>query len=74
MTSKQGQSDDIALAPARVDTSSPQNSRNSADVLDENGEKKQNSANSFASFLYNPRRRTVLGRGALNWGKMRAFK
>jgi hypothetical protein len=31
--------------------------------------KKKNAGQSFVSFLYNSRKKTVLGRSALNWGK-----
>jgi hypothetical protein len=32
-------------------------------------EEKKNAGQSFVSFLYNSRKKTVLGRSALNWGK-----
>ncbi len=33
--------------------------------------KKRNIGQSFGNFLYNPQRKTVLGRNALNWGKIK---
>jgi hypothetical protein len=32
---------------------------------------KRNIGRSFGNFLYNPQRKTVLGRDALNWGKIK---
>ena len=35
--------------------------------------KKKNVVGALGRFLYNPQRKTVLGRNALNWGKINEF-
>ncbi len=42
----------------------------SEELLPKEKKKKKYSCKTAANFLYDPRRKTVLGRSALNWGKI----
>ncbi|CAF2434635.1 unnamed protein product [Rotaria sp. Silwood2] len=68
MTNREIQSSDITIEPTNVNIELQNSSRNVDKLLDKNIEKTQNSRESFANFLYNSRRKTVLGRSARNWG------
>jgi hypothetical protein len=68
MTSKNGKSDDIAIVPLNSNGESRKSSTDDDDGLSDKN-KKRNTGKSFAKFLYNPRKKTVLGRDSLNWGK-----
>lgn len=67
MTSKNEKSDDIATAPLNGHDESQKSTTDDDSLSDKN--KKRNTGKSFAKFLYNPRKQTVLGRDSLNWGK-----
>lgn len=67
MTSKNEKSDDIAIVPLTTNGESRKSSIDDDGLSDKN--KKRNTGKSFAKFLYNPRKQTVLGRDSLNWGK-----
>jgi hypothetical protein len=69
MASKNEQSGHITTAPAHVNIVSRKLSSDDDTLLDETKKKKSYAAKAFAHFLYDPKRRTVLGRDALNWGK-----
>lgn len=65
MTSKVEKTGDIAVAPKdRSRTSSIISS-----LADKSEKKKKSSIKSIINFLYNPKKKTVLGRDSLNWGK-----
>ncbi len=68
MTSREKQAADIAVAPINPNEDLRRISRDES-VVDDNGKKKKRSGKSFANFLYDPVRKTVLGRDGLNWGK-----
>ncbi len=69
MANKDERSGDIAIAPININDESQKNSSDADSLLDKNEKKKGRSGKSFANFLYNPKKRTVLGRDGLNWGK-----
>jgi hypothetical protein len=56
--------DDIPTTPLSINDSIDDGS-----LIDKNEKKKKNSAKAFAKFLYDPRKKTVLGRDSLTWGK-----
>lgn len=57
---------DVAIVPANQ---SRRSSSRVSSILDDNGKKKKSSVKSILNFIYNPRKKTVLGRDSLNWGK-----
>ena len=60
---------DITVVPVTTTDNGRKSSRISENLSERDGGKKQSAAKSMINFLYNPRQKTVLGRGALNWGK-----
>ncbi len=71
MTTTKARSDDITVAPINIDNGSR---KVSVDSSVQNGKKKKNSGKSMLNFLYNPRKKTVLGGGSLKWGNMKILK
>ncbi len=69
MTNKEKQSDDIAVTPLNINEDGRKMSTENDNSFDTDEEKKKRSGKSMLSFLYNPKKRTVLGRDGLNWGK-----
>ena len=71
MASATKQSDDITTAPINTDNGTR---KLSIDSVAQNEKKKKNPAKSALNFLYNPKKKTVLGRGSLNWGKIKIIR
>ncbi len=69
MANKDERSGDIAIAPININDESQKNRSDADSLLGKNEKKKGRSGRAFATFLYNPKKRTVLGRDGLNWGK-----
>ncbi len=67
MASVTKRSDDIITAPINTDNGTR---KLSIDSVAQNEKKKKFSAKSLFNFFYNPKKKTVLGRGSLNWGKV----
>ena len=65
---------DVVTAPANGEAESRRTSTEDEDLLDGTVKKKNNAGKAFANFLYNPRKKTVLGRDALNWGKLKKIR
>jgi hypothetical protein len=71
MASKTTEENDVVTALTNADGESRISSKEDEDLLDGNvKKKKKNSGKALANFIYNPRKKTVLGRDALNWGKL----
>ncbi|CAF0727498.1 unnamed protein product [Rotaria sordida] len=73
MINREIQSSDITIEPTNVNIELQKNDTNVNNLLDKNIKKTKNSRKSFAKFLYNSKRKTVLGRDALNWAKLSIF-
>lgn len=61
----------IVIVPANINAESRKSSKDNEKLSIRNERNKQSSGKAFANFLYNPRKRTVLGRDALNWGNLK---
>lgn len=72
---EEGRSGDVTIAPISSDTEEQKPTVDPTNAVVENPKtktpntKKQSGFKSFMSFIYDPRNKTVLGRGSLNWGK-----
>ncbi|CAF1560392.1 unnamed protein product, partial [Adineta steineri] len=74
MASNNERSDDITLVPTNTGAEQRKDSHWNDDKLSGLPTKKKgNAAKAFMNFLYNPKKKTVLGRDSLNWAKLSAF-
>ncbi|CAF1581851.1 unnamed protein product, partial [Adineta steineri] len=74
MASNNERSDDITLVPTNTGAEQRKDSHWNDDKLSGLPTKKKgNAAKAFMNFLYNPEKKTVLGRDSLNWAKLSAF-
>lgn len=64
MTGKTTTDNDIIVPPTLTNLDRRRSSRSNG-----KSEKKPSVVQKMLRFLYDPRKKTVLGRGALNWGK-----
>jgi hypothetical protein len=70
MTSNTKEASDVLIAPTNANNELRRDSEDD-DSLNGNVKKKGKSVKAAVNFLFNPRKRTVLGRDALNWGKLK---
>jgi hypothetical protein len=69
MASKNVQASDIFIERGDSNVDGRRSSIEDDSLSGKSEKRKRTSRKAIANFLYNPRKQTVLGRDALNWGK-----